>query len=1084
MPKSFWPTTLALVLPLLLSAGCSKQSRLDRHLAKGDEKAAAGDYDGAEKEYDAAYQIMPGDLTTVGRLGILLNDEGRMLPAYLLLRRAADTGPETPKVRLALGLADFALARTAEARTAAKKVLDKEPQNPEALLLLAETSSTARDNAESRRIITELLAKNPDGAGYRVALGTLSLQQRDQPAAESEFRKALEFDPKSADAYGQLGTLYQQRHDLKQAGDALKKAADLSPIRAPLHLKYIDFLIRTGALDAANKELAETTEKARDFVPAWSDVMQLAFGDHKYDECIAAAKKILAREALNYDALMQVAEVNLMTNDVDGANTDLERIAGHFPRSPQPKYELAMAYLRNRDPDRAEERLHQVLALLPSSEPAILQLAEIRMQKGDPTAAITSLEPLVKQHTSNGRTALLLAQAYRQHGDLDRALAIFRALTASSPKAAEAPYLVGMVQLQLNRPDEARKSFEQSTQRSKDYWPAWEMLVDLDMGGNRKDAAMAQVQDLLKTFPKSAEPWLFRAKIYLAQGDTGSAAKDLQQAIELDPKSQYAYLQLARIYFYTQQSQQALDQLTALTAKTSTAGALMQLGMLQTALKHYDDARATYEKLLAADSKFFPALNNLASLYSENLGQPEKGLDQAKRARELSPSDPTIADTLGWINYRLGRYDNALPLLSESAAARPSEPDFQYHVGMAHYMQDHEALARQALQKALSAASDSPVKDDARRRVAYLAIDPAKADTAVQADLENAVRQDPKDPVVRGRLAAIEVRTGAPEKAAENYEALLRLTTDSASTMLALAQLDAGPLHKPERARELAKNAHTVAPNDAAISWTLGRVLYQTGDYAWSVTALQEAAHGFPDQPELSYELARAYYYVGRLPEAEAPLQKALEGSTPFDHRDQAEHLKAMIAAAKTPAEAEAALPEARKFLADDPGDIPGLYVTALAHEQEGDYAGAEKVYRSILDKNSAFAVATRQLAMLYGEKLGDDKKAEDAAVKALVVFPEDPNLAYELGVVNYRRADYAPAARYLQQSLHWRARDGETTFYLGMSHYQLKDVTDAKDELQQALALNLPVEDEKEAKRVLEDINRGRGSFPPPTSN
>ena len=49
------------------------------------------------------------------------------------------------------------------------------------------------------------------------------------------------------------------------------------------------------------------------------------------------------------------------------------------------------------------------------------------------------------------------------------------------------------------------------------------------------------------------------------------------------------------------------------------------------------------------------ALNNLAVLYSDDLGQLDKAYDLAKKAREVAPNDPHIADTLGWILYKEGR---------------------------------------------------------------------------------------------------------------------------------------------------------------------------------------------------------------------------------------------------------------------------------------------------------------------------------------------------------------------------------------------------------------------------------------------
>ena len=88
---------------------------------------------------------------------------------------------------------------------------------------------------------------------------------------------------------------------------------------------------------------------------------------------------------------------------------------------------------------------------------------------------------------------------------------------------------------------------------------------------------------------------------------------------------------------------------------------------------------------------YFPALNNLAVLYSENLGQLDKAYDLAKKANEAAPNQPHFADTLGWIEFKRRNYANALRLLEDSATKLPDSAEIQFHLGMAHYMMGDEA---------------------------------------------------------------------------------------------------------------------------------------------------------------------------------------------------------------------------------------------------------------------------------------------------------------------------------------------------------------------------------------------------------
>jgi Flp pilus assembly protein TadD len=67
------------------------------------------------------------------------------------------------------------------------------------------------------------------------------------------------------------------------------------------------------------------------------------------------------------------------------------------------------------------------------------------------------------------------------------------------------------------------------------------------------------------------------------------------------------------------------------------------------------------------------------SLADRNLRLPE-ARQLVKRALELSPGDPFITDSLGWIEYRLGTGDEAVRLLRQAYTARP-DTEIGAHLG-------------------------------------------------------------------------------------------------------------------------------------------------------------------------------------------------------------------------------------------------------------------------------------------------------------------------------------------------------------------------------------------------------------------
>ena len=404
-------------------------------------------------------------------------------------------------------------------------------------------------------------------------------------------------------------------------------------------------------------------------------------------------QNILAQDPLNSEALYQDAIHSMSTGDVAKAIREFEYLSNTYTQNPQVRYQLALAYLlrakaseaRERDKaiENAENRLNEAVKLAPHFAPAILLLAELKIRKGVPAAAVDLLTPLTKEQPQLAQAHYLLASAYLAQQKADQALAVYRQMTELFPKDPQPPYLLGMILLRQRQTAEARQAFEKSLEISPDYLPAAERLVDLDLADKQYAAALDRVQKFIDKDPKQAQAWALKGKIYLAQQDFARAEPDLLKAIELDPKLEPAYLLLAQLYVASNKQEQAIEKLTAFIDKNKDdenriAPALLQLAFIQQNLKHFNEARDAYEKLLASAPNFAPALNNLAVLYSDNLGQLDKAYDLAKKARENAPNDPHSADTLGWILYKKGDYSSALPLLQESAGKLPAIPIFSF----------------------------------------------------------------------------------------------------------------------------------------------------------------------------------------------------------------------------------------------------------------------------------------------------------------------------------------------------------------------------------------------------------------------
>jgi len=1062
---------MTICLLAILATGCSPKAKKERYLQQANQYFDAGKYDEAEIEYIKVLRMEHENLEATDRLGIIYFEQGRFQRAFPFLARGGESGDTNLEARLALGRLYLAAGKLKEAGGAASFVLDRRPDDGDAPLLLAETAFTPEEIAATRERLQKLTLPQPKRAAVEVAMGNLALRAGDSKGAEEAYKRAQSIDPKFSPLYSALGRLYLAQNNVKEAEQAFKTAAGLSSVRSPRRLQYAQFELQNGNLEAAKQTYEDIVQKAPDSLPALLGLASVAFEQRKYDEAATDLNKVLARDPQNAEGLMVDARLKLVKGEMSKAIAQLERLAGAFPRSPQIHFELALAYLVNNETERAIGAFNQALVADPHFVDATLALAELKIRKGDIGSAVALLKRLVQEQPKAVKAQLLLADAYRLQGDLEDALQVYRQLAGLMPQSPEIQLLTGMVLVQQGQKGEARKAFARAQEVAPDYMPAVEQLVELDLGEKEYSTAFQRVETQLGRNPKAPEPLMLEAKIFLAQGNTNKAETALLKAIELQPDSRGVYLLLAQLYVASHENEKALADLKQVLAKNpNDVSALMLTGVIRNEMKDYNGARDFFEKLLAINPNFGPALNNLAYLYSEHFDQLDKAYAMASRARDLRPYDAPTADTLGWILFQKRQYSRALVLLQESAGKLSTSPEVEFHLGMTHYMLGEEEPARAALEHALQAGQDFPGMDEARQCLSVLAIDIKSGGGAARASLERRVAKKADDPIALARLAAIYEHDGDAEKAASTYEAALKINPDNAKVLLSLAGVYSLRTPQWPRAFELAKKAHELAPDDPQVSHLLGRLAGQTGDHKWALTLLEEVARNQPGEAETLFDLAEARYNTGQISGAQMAMQQALQAGAGFARTADAKRFLDMAALAGDPAQAVAARSRVEQCLSDLPGYVPALMVLGMVNEQKPDAAAAERNYEEVLSRDPDFTPAEKRLAILYLEDTGKDGKAYEMASKAREAFPKDTEVAKVLGIADYRRGDYAAAADLLKESDRGRKNDAQLTYYLGMAQYQLKS-PESKDTLQRALDLNLPTELADEVRRVLAQL-------------
>jgi Tfp pilus assembly protein PilF len=192
---------------------------------------------------------------------------------------------------------------------------------------------------------------------------------------------------------------------------------------------------------------------------------------------------------------------------------------------------------------------------------------------------------------------------------------------------------------------------------------------------------------------------LLEGDVQLALRDAASASRSFADAYRLSPSSAaairvYRARSLARLPAPAATLAQWLQRRPQdLGARMIFAQSLLEQGQTADAIVHY-------ERVVAGGRAGAMALNNLAWLYQQ-VHDP-RAEATAKRAYELAPDVPAVADTYGWILVEAGNVAAALPILERAVAARGALPEMRYHHAVALARGGRRDEARASLRQLLA----------------------------------------------------------------------------------------------------------------------------------------------------------------------------------------------------------------------------------------------------------------------------------------------------------------------------------------------------------------------------------------------
>ncbi|AAQ61721.1 tetratricopeptide repeat protein [Chromobacterium violaceum] len=467
-------------------------------------------------------------------------------------------------------------------------------------------------------------------------------------------------DPRMAQRAAEFCLLSGQ---LKPATEALQLWIELDPESLPAREQLFITLMRGGKLAESKPLIEELLRLEPQRAPAI--FVQLARLSARQDGGSAPSYRLVQELADRYpdlpEARFAVLAAAADNNDQAAVDRELNRLAGIAP-----KWDLPVAWqvdrLRRKDINEAADFLQRELARRPDAG-LELQIAYPRLLVGAKRfpEARSAFEALLKTHPDNPDLLYatgLLAYQMRDLKTADDRLQ--RALARQYPEQDFVRYTLGQI-AEDDRDAERAGNWYRQVGPGQQYLPAQSRLAMLEAADGRLDEALSRLSGLGGTDQEKVSLALLQSQLAREAKQPRRAYDLLTQALQRQPRSSELLYERSLVSDMLGNAGNAeRDLRLILKDKPGDAQALNALGY---------------------------TLANRTSRYQEAYGYIEKAL-------KAEPDNPVIQDSMGWVQYKLGRLDAARKAL-EKAYAAMQDPEVGAHLGEVLWKQGRrdEALA-------------------------------------------------------------------------------------------------------------------------------------------------------------------------------------------------------------------------------------------------------------------------------------------------------------------------------------------------------------------------------------------------------
>ena len=230
-------------------------------------------------------------------------------------------------------------------------------------------------------------------------------------------------------------------------------------------------------------------------------------------------------------------------------------------------------------------------------------------------------DPLSPEERRKFNHFFLEAVRLKEKGDMDAAFEMYSHCLAIDSQSAATLYELGKFCMYLGQPERGENFLRKAMETSPgNYWYK-ETLAGYYQGKGEEAKAIAVIESMVDQFPSRLEPLMALVDLYNRTKDYQKVIHTLDRLERLDGKSEQISMEKFRMYLAMDNNEKAFSEIESLVKEYPyEMRYLTILGDVYMENGKEEEAYSTYQKVLAQEPEYAPAMLSMASYY-EKMGE-------------------------------------------------------------------------------------------------------------------------------------------------------------------------------------------------------------------------------------------------------------------------------------------------------------------------------------------------------------------------------------------------------------------------------------------------------------------------------